>query len=185
VIPFASQRGGGQDLATHLQNACDNESVEVAQIRGAIADDLHGAFKEWQAQAETLTHCRKYLYSLSINPDPRQGPLTRDQYMDYIARTEEMLGLTGQPRAVVFHNKYGREHCHVVWSRIDASQQKAVHLAFDHEKLMRVTRSFARDHGLTLPAGYERNRARSGRSRSTSGHRRARPARPRPITSGR
>lgn len=158
MIPFASQRGGGQDLATHLLNAYDNEIAEVAHLRGAIADDLHGAFKEWEVQADALTRCEKYLYSLSINPDPAQGPLTRDQYMDYIARAEEMLGLKEQPRAVVFHVKEGREHCHVVWSRIDADQQRAVHLAFDRDKLMRVTRSFARDHHLDLPEGYEKSR---------------------------
>jgi hypothetical protein len=158
VIPFASQRGGGQDLATHLMNAYDNEVTELAHLRGAIAPDLHGAFKEWQVQAEDLTRCDKYLYSLSINPDPRQGPLTRHQYMDYIERTEDMLGLADQPRAIVFHSKYGREHCHVVWSRIDAMNGKAVHLAFDHDKLMRVTRGFARDHGLRLPPGYEKSR---------------------------
>ncbi|HDS0957256.1 hypothetical protein PshuTeo2_09840 [Pseudomonas hunanensis] len=158
MIPFASQRGSGQDLATHLLNAYDNELAEVVDLRGAIAGDLHGAFKEWQVQAETLTRCHKYLYSMSINPDPAQGPLTRDQYMDYIRRTEESLSLGDQPRAVVFHIKDGREHCHVVWSRIDADNQKAVHLAFDRDKLMRVTRAFARDHGLTLPAGYEKSR---------------------------
>ena len=154
MIPFASQRGLGQDLATHLLNEHDNEVMEVAHIRGAIAMDLHGAFAEWEAQAHALTRCENYLYSLSINPDPQQEPLTREEYMDYIQRTEEKLGLTDQPRAVIFHSKYGREHCHVVWSRIDADNEKAVQLAFDREKLMMVTREFARDHGLTLPAGY-------------------------------
>ena len=158
MIPKASQRAFGQDLATHLQNAYDNELVEVAHLRGAIANDLHGAFKEWQVQAEVLTKCKEYLYSLSINPDPSQGPLTRDQFMDYIERVEEKFGLEDQPRAVVFHTKYGREHCHVVWSRIDVEQEKAVQLSFDHEKLMKVTREFARDHGLSLPAGYEKSR---------------------------
>lgn len=158
MIPFASQRGGGQNLATHLLNEYDNEVAALNQLRGAVASDLHGALKEWEVLARTLTRCEKYLYSLSINPDPRQGPLTHEQYMDYIGRVEEALGLTGQPRAVVFHTKYGREHCHVVWSRIDAQEMKAVHLAFDHEKLMRVTRSFARDHGLKLPPGYEKSR---------------------------
>jgi hypothetical protein len=158
LIPFASQRGGGQDLATHLLNEYDNEIAALDQLRGAVASDLHGALKEWEVLARTLTRCEKYLYSLSINPDPRQKPLTREQYMDYIGRTEEALGLSGQPRAIVFHTKYGREHCHVVWSRIDAQEKKAVHLAFDHEKLMRVTRSFARDHDLKLPPGYEKSR---------------------------
>ena len=65
------------------------------------------------------------------------------------------LGLSQQqPRAIVFHTKYGREHCHVVWSRVDVENKRAVHLAFDKEKLMPVTRGFARDHGISLPKGY-------------------------------
>lgn len=162
MIPFASQRAGGQDLATHLMNAQDNEYIEVAQVRGAIARDLHGAFAEWEAQAHALTRCRQYLCSLSVNPDELQGRLTRAQYLDYIDRAEAKLGLTGQPRAVIFHMKEDgrgrmREHCHVVWSRIDAGRGKAVQLSFSKEKLMTVTREFARDHGLTLPDGYRRH----------------------------
>ncbi len=156
MIPFASQRGLGQDLATHLLNEHDNEFMEVADIRGAIAQDLHGAFAEWEIQADCLTRCRNYLYSLSVNPDPRQEPLTREQYLDYIVRVEEQLGLLGQPRAIVFHEKYGREHCHVVWSRINTDKEKAVQLAFDHDKLMMVTHEFAREHDLQLPEGYEK-----------------------------
>lgn len=160
MIPFASQRGGGQDLATHLQNTYDNELMEVVEVRGSVARDLHGAFKEWEVQAETLTRCRKYLYSMSINPDPAQGEITREQYFDYIARAEAALDLADQPRAIVFHTKHGREHCHVVWSRIDAEHQKAVHIAFDREKLMRVTRDFAKEHFLDLPPGYEKSRGK-------------------------
>ncbi|MDE3767572.1 relaxase/mobilization nuclease domain-containing protein [Sinorhizobium meliloti] len=157
MIPKASQRSGGQDLATHLLNALDNEYVEVAEVSGAVASDLHGAFAEWEAIASGLTKCRKYLYSLSVNPDLGQGELTRAQYLDYVDRVEKKLGLEGQPRAVVFHIKEGREHCHVVWSRIDYQSEKAIHLAFDRDKLMMVTREFARDHGLTLPDGYGRD----------------------------
>ena len=161
MIPFASQRGFGQDLATHLLNTHDNETLEFGGVRGAIADDLHGAFSEWEAQASALTKCRNYLYSLSINPDPKQGALSREQYIDYITRVEERLGLAEQPRAVVFHRKYGREHCHVVWSRVDAEKGRAVHIGFDRRSLMRVTKEFARDHGLTLPAGYEKDGSKS------------------------
>lgn len=170
MIPFGSQRAYGQDLATHLLNAEDNERLEVAQVRGAVARDLHGAFAEWEAQAHSLTHCTNYIYSLSINPDQRQGRLTKEQYLDYIERTEQRLGLSGQPRAVVFHikqdkNGVGREHCHVVWSRIDSENEKARHVAFDHEKLMMVTREFARDHGLRLPDGYKKDVVRGRRGR--------------------
>ncbi len=156
MIPKASQRAGGQDLATHLLNGFDNEFVELAEVRGAVANDLHGAFAEWEAIAHNLTKCRNYLYSLSVNPDPGQGPLSRDQYRDYADRVEKALGLSGQPRALVFHIKDGREHCHIVWSRIDARAGKAIHQPFDHDKLMMVTRAFARDHGLALPDGYAR-----------------------------
>lgn len=176
MIPFASQRAGGQDLATHLRNEKDNEFVEVFEIRGAIAGDLNGAFAEWEAQAAALTKCRQYLCSLSINPDELQGRLTREQYLDYIDRAEAKLGLTGQPRAVIFHikeDKYGRmrEHCHVVWSRIDADKGKAVPLSFFKEKLMTVTREFARDHGLELPDGYRRHEEKvRRRNRQLSGY---------------
>lgn len=175
MIPFGSQRAYGQDLATHLLNAQDNERLEVAQVRGAVARDLHGAFAEWEAQAHSLTHCTNYLYSLSINPDQRQGRLTKEQYLDYIERTEQRLGLSGQPRAVVFHikqdkNGVGREHCHVIWSRIDSEKEKARHIAFDHEKLMMVTREFARDHGLRLPDGYNKDVVRGRRGRSYQMH---------------
>ena len=154
VIPFASQRRNGQDLATHLMNTHDNEHMELAQVRGAVAQDLHGAFAEWEAQAAALTRCRNYLYSLSVNPDPSHGQLSREQYLAYIDLVEEQLGLSGQPRAVVFHVKEGREHCHVVWSRIDVQAGKARHLAFDHDKLMMATRQFAAEHGIKLPKGY-------------------------------
>ena len=161
MIPFASQRGEGQDLAVHLSNGTDNEYVEIADIRGAMAGDLHGAFAEWEAQARAMTKCENYLYSLSINPDPAQGPMARGLYEDYIARVETALGLEGQGRAVVFHIKEDRqgiprEHCHVVWSRIDVQDMKAIHMAFDYDKLMAVSRQFARDHNMELPPGYHK-----------------------------
>src|SRR5271169_3280990 len=98
MIPKGNQRGGGQGLATHLLNAFDNDRVEVADVRGALAQDLHGAFAEWYAESKG-TRCTKYLYSLSINPDHTQGPFTREHYYDFIRRTEDRLGLRNQPRA--------------------------------------------------------------------------------------
>ena len=72
MIPKGNQRAGGQQLATHLLNAYDNDRVEIADMRGAIAQDLHGAFAEWYAEAKA-TNCSKYLYSMSINPACGQG----------------------------------------------------------------------------------------------------------------
>lgn len=159
MIPKASQRGTGSELAAHLLNAEQNEYIEIADLRGSVADDLHGAFAEWEFQAHALTRCKNYLYSLSISPDECQGGLSRAQFQDFIDRVEKRLGLEGQPRAIVFHIKpdkdgQSREHAHVVWSRVDAANEKAVHMPFDHEKLMMVTREFACDHDLRLPENY-------------------------------
>lgn len=74
MILKGSQRAGGADLATHLSNAFDNTRVEVAEVRGTVADDLHGAFAEFEAIAAG-TKCRKPLYSLSISPP---SPISRE-----------------------------------------------------------------------------------------------------------
>src|SRR5271166_5222513 len=92
MILKGNQRDGGQKLATQLLNADNNQRIEILEVRGAIADDLHGAFEEWEAHS-MVTNCLKYLYSLSINPDPTQGGLTRAQYFDLIERAEEKLAL--------------------------------------------------------------------------------------------
>ena len=156
MIPKGNQRGGGRQLATHLLNQFDNDHVEVVDLRGSVAQDLHGAFHEWYAQSKA-TRCRKYLYSLSVNPDLAKYDLTREQYLDFIARTERSLNLVGQPRAVVFHVKHGREHCHTVWCRIDSEAGKAVQMGYDRLKLRTVAQEFARDYGLTLPPRMREN----------------------------
>lgn len=154
MILKGSQRAGGRDLATHLANEYDNERIELASVRGTVADDLHGAFAEYEAVAAG-TRCVKPLYSLSINPS---APLSRAQYMAAIDHIEDKLGLTGQPRAIVFHVKDGREHCHAVWSRIDIETMKAIPISHDHMKLRTCARELAHAYGLTLPHGLAEDR---------------------------
>jgi hypothetical protein len=43
-------------------SAYDNERIEIADLRGSIAPDLHGSFAEWKAHA--TAKCNIYLYSL-------------------------------------------------------------------------------------------------------------------------
>ena len=87
------------------------------------------------------------------------GSLTREQYEDFIDRTEKKLGLEDQPGAIVFHVKNGREHVHVAWSRIywDEDKQKhlAKHMDHDRQKLRSIVREFAKDHDLQLPEGMQ------------------------------
>jgi len=168
MILKGNQRGGGQQLAAHLQNSFDNERVEIADVRGSVAQDLSGAFAEWAAEARG-TKCTKFLYSLSLNPYQPNGRLTREQYLDLLERTERSLKLVGQPRAVVFHEKRDkdgvlREHCHAVWSRIDTDKMIAVQMGHDRLKLRTVAQEFARDHGLELPDGMKPGNSRDSRT---------------------
>lgn len=59
------------------------------------------------------TRCKQFLFSLSLNPPPHENVETAG-FERAIDRVEEKLKLTGQPRAIVFHEKEGRRHAHAV-----------------------------------------------------------------------
>ncbi|MCC0007696.1 MAG: relaxase/mobilization nuclease domain-containing protein [Hyphomicrobiaceae bacterium] len=155
MILVGSQRGGATQLAAHLQNILDNDHVSVEQIRGFMADDLKGAFNETQAVSKG-TRCKQFLFSLSLNP-PKDANASIDQFMDAIERAEDRLGLVGQPRAVVFHEKEGRRHAHAVWSRIDVATMKAINLPHFKNKLKGLSKELFLEHGWELPRGHREN----------------------------
>lgn len=150
MILVGNQRGGARNLAAHLLSP-ENENVEVHEVRGFAADDVHGAFQEAHAMSKG-TRCKQFLFSLSFNPPPQERVHT-DVFEDAIARAEEKLGLTDQPRVVIFHEKEGRRHAHVVWSRIDTEEMKAVQLSFTHRKLQDLSRELYLEHGWRMPEG--------------------------------
>ncbi len=151
-------RANGVDLAYHLQRTVDkdgfDQTFEIAEVRGTVADDVMGAFKEMEAVAAG-TKGTKPLFSLSINPSE---PMTREQYATAIDQLEEAHNLVGQPRVVVFHNKKGREHAHVVWSRVDAENMKIIHNSFDRQRNRDMARKLAHQFGHKLPEGLEKDR---------------------------
>jgi hypothetical protein len=144
VILNGNQRGGAKDLALHLMKA-ENERVEIHELRGFMSSDLLGAFNEMHAISRA-TRCQQFMYSLSLNP-PKGESVSVADFMRAIDQAEVRLGLVGQPRAVVFHEKNGRRHCHVVWSRIDINRMKAVQLSHDREKLTALSRELFLEHG--------------------------------------
>jgi len=152
MILKASQRGGGTQLADHLMNANDNDHITVNEVSGFMADDVHGAFRESQAISKG-TKCKQYLFSLSLSPPP-SAEVTPSEYEDAVAQIEDKLGLKGQPRVIVFHEKENRIHAHAVWSRIDADKMTAINLPFFKRKLMEVSRDIYLEKGWPLPAGF-------------------------------
>ena len=166
MILVGNQRGGARDLARHLMKS-ENERVDVAELRGFVADDLDGAFQESYAISRG-TRCKQFLFSLSLNP-PKDAMVSDDQFMAAIAKAETKLGLMDQPRAVVFHEKRGddgklRRHAHAVWSRIDIEEMKAVPLPHSKRKLQDVARDLYLEHGWTMPRGLAVTGARDPRN---------------------
>jgi len=157
MILKGSQRGGEMAMGRHLLNP-ENEHVEVHEISGFIASDVLGAMKEIQAVAAG-TRCKQPLFSVSLNP-PETESVPVAAFEDAIDRIEKANGLEGQPRVVVFHEKQGRRHAHVLWSRIDASTMTAKPLPFFKTRLREVSKQLYLDHGWRMPAGLMDSKAR-------------------------
>lgn len=151
MILKGSQRSGGSQLARHLMNVQDNEHVEIHDIRGFVSDDLHGAFDEAHAVSKG-TKCTQYLFSLSLSP-PEMESVPVEVFEAAISEIEVKMGLSGQPRAIVFHEKEGRRHAHCVWSRIDVTKMKAINLPHYKLKLQDISRQLYLDHRWRMPRG--------------------------------
>ncbi|MEQ9489541.1 MAG: relaxase [Alphaproteobacteria bacterium] len=150
MILVGNQRGGAKDLARHLLKE-ENDHVEVHELRGFASNTLAGALMESYAISRG-TKAKQFLFSLSLNPPPKENVPTKD-FECAIERVEKKLGLSGQPRAIVFHEKEGRRHAHAVWSRIDGERMKAIQMSHSGLKLLDVSRELYREHGWTMPRG--------------------------------
>lgn len=158
MILIGNQRGGAYDLARHFLKD-ENEHVEVHELRGFVSDDLNGALQEAYAISKA-TKCKQYLFSLSLNP-PADAQVPIEDFEAAIERVENDLGLTGQPRAIVFHEKEGadgmlRRHAHAVWSRIDAQEMKARQLSYSKNKMQEVSRALYIERGWKMPEGLSK-----------------------------
>lgn len=116
MIIKGGSRAGPQQLAAHLLRADTNERVDILELDSAV-DDLAATFRDWQTLSEG-TRGTKGLYHVNIDPDARYD-MTPAQWAEAVAVLEKELGLDGQPRVVVLHEKKGRQHIHIVWARTD------------------------------------------------------------------
>lgn len=109
MILKASQRGGAERFAAHLLNEQDNEHVEVHGVSGFVADNLPDAYQETQAIAK-YTRYHQFFFSISLNPSEN---LPTSAFEDAAQRIEQKMGLKGQSRVIVFHEKEGGRHMHM------------------------------------------------------------------------
>ena len=160
---------GAKRLAAHLTRTDTNERAEVKDIRGVVADDLLGALREMESVAEGARTTKPF-YHGSINT-PENERLTDEQRMQAIDKLEAALGLTGQARVVVIHEKEGREHCHIVWSRIDLDRMTAISDSHNYRKHEEVARALEKEFGLERVQGVHVERDGKPRPARTPSHR--------------
>lgn len=158
MILKAKERGDAGQLARYLLSMRDNEHVELHEVYGFASDDLIGAFSEADAIARG-TRCKNYLFSMSLNP-PEGAAVSKAIFEETADRIEKKLGLDNQPRAIVFHEKDGRRHAHVVWSRINVQRMRAINLPHYKAKLLDVSRTLYLEHGWDMPRGLQDRRLR-------------------------
>jgi len=151
MILKGNTRSNASGLAKHLENTRDNDHVTIHELRGFASEDFSEGLLEVEAMAKG-TRCQKEFYSLSFNP-PKDVSADREVFLDAIAQSEKKLGFENLPRAIIFHEKYGRQHAHVVWSRIDPETGLARDIKHDHLKLQSLSIDLYRQHGWELPAG--------------------------------
>ncbi|MBY0564858.1 MAG: relaxase/mobilization nuclease domain-containing protein [Hyphomonadaceae bacterium] len=153
MIIKGKSRGGPKQLETHLQRVDTNERVEVLE-KPATAATIGDAFGEWQTIAEG-TRGRYGLYHANIDPDASYS-MTAAQWTRAVDLLERELGLDGQPRVVVLHEKNDRQHIHVVWQRTDIDTMTLLSDSNNYDAHKRVARALEKEFGheavVTKPA---------------------------------
>ena len=165
MIIKGKSRGNGGQLGQYLVTPGKNENVRVLEIRGVAAQDVPGAVLEMGALGDAA-RTEKPLYHAQISA--RAGErLTEEQSMRAVDLLEEKLGLSGQPRVVVIHEKKGREHIHVVWSRINLERMAAISDSHNYRKHEEVARALEREFGHEHVQGAHAEREGKPRPKRT------------------
>jgi hypothetical protein len=168
VIIKGTSCAGARRLAVHLTRTDTNERAEVKEIRGVVAQDLSGALREMEGVASgARTNKPFYHGSINTRADER---LTDEQRAYAIDKLEASLGLAGQARVVVVHEKEGREHCHIVWSRIDLDRMAAISDSNNYYKHEQVARALEKEFGHDRVQGAHIERDGKQRPDRTPSH---------------
>lgn len=147
MIIKGGSRSAPKQLARHLLRRDQNERVEILQCDGSPTNDLAEALADFQAMT-AATNGKKGLYHANIDPAAKYQ-MTRAQWERAADVLAEELGLSGQPRILILHQKQGREHVHVVWARTDLENGRLIadsHNYRAHEKA---------SHRLEIEFGHE------------------------------
>lgn len=146
VIKGASRRSV-EFWTRHLANDKKNDRAELKEIRGLGAENLKDALLEMQEDAR-FTRCKNFFYQANFNPCPHER-LTEEQWQRAFEIFENHRGIpAGQARIVYEHEKEGRIHRHVIWSRIDLETMRAWPDNLDAKICHAASREISEELGL-------------------------------------
>ena len=145
IIKGSSHTGKG--LGVYLLHD-KNDRAEVIGIRGDMPRDLLQTLEDWRSDS-LGTNCTKPLYHAQLNPDRVLSGEEWDKAVDIF---EKEMGFENQPRAVVLHEYKGREHYHIVYSRID-EEGKAISDSWNYLHHEKAAREIERELGLEKTQG--------------------------------
>lgn len=162
MIINGGSRSNWRFFAGHLMKGEENERVTIPEIRGLAAETVLEALREMSALASG-TRCKNFFYHANLNPRADER-LSADQWETAVDTLEANLGLTGHSRFIVEHEKEGRCHRHVIWSRINPDTMTATSDSNNYASHERTARALEQEFGHASVAGaHEREGPRPKR----------------------
>jgi hypothetical protein len=140
--------------ANHLQSQ-DNDRVRIVESYGLRSEEILDMLREMEAPAQG-TRCENFFYQMNLNPAPGEK-LSEKDWHKVREIAEKHHGFEGQPYFVVEHVKHGRGHQHIVWSRIDLENMRAISDSNDARRNHAIAREIEWKLGLQQTVGpYDR-----------------------------
>jgi Relaxase/Mobilisation nuclease domain len=151
MIIKANRHGNGAKLAAYLMDGGRHgERVHSPELHGfEEADNLFDALRDVEVLAEATKAEYPFLHVQVRLPDPDE--LSREQWHETANRIQARLGLTGQPRADVYHvdEKTGKMHLHLAISLIDEQTLKVKPLPYFKLRLKSLARELEKEFNIT------------------------------------
>ncbi|MBL4795985.1 MAG: relaxase/mobilization nuclease domain-containing protein [Oleispira sp.] len=150
MIINGSSRSNGLQLGGYLLDLFGrdkNENIEVLEVAHP-EKHLVEALKQMQEITGSGQRGQKGLYHAQISPAIGEDlELSPAQWIRAADVLEQQMGLEGQARALVTHEKNGRIHLHAVWQRYDLDQGKLLSDSWDYIKHEKASRQLEEEFG--------------------------------------
>ncbi|TGE04615.1 relaxase/mobilization nuclease domain-containing protein [Hymenobacter fodinae] len=153
-------RGAGSWAEYLFKNT--NDRAQVLDIRGtSFPDSLAQSILEMSLTGAQAGSTKPFM-SVSINPSPGEDrTMTYEQWLRSADIAEKWLGLEGQRRFVVLHEKKGKDgeprtHIHVGWERYSREDGKLISDSHMRHRLVQAKIQMELEFGHKRTKDYDR-----------------------------